>query len=660
MKRIKRDSALSKSKDIIQSNIDDLKSLFPEIVSEDKINFESLKKILGENVNQGEESYKLDWVGKSDAERETSSLTTGTLRPDLNQSLNWNATQNLYIEGDNLEVLKILQKSYTKKIKMIYIDPPYNTGKDFVYRDNYKDNLKNYQKFTNQLDGKGNKITTNIESDGRYHTNWLNMMYPRLQLARNLLKSNGVIFISIDDNEVHNLRKICDMIFGDSNLIANMVWQQGRKSMSSTIAVNHEYCLIYAKNREIVLKENSNNEYWKKKKTGLDKIFNEYKRLSIKNKNNFEKSTFEIRQFYKSLDSNDPSKKHKHYKFVDQKGVYFASDISQGTGKGGKFDIIHPKTKLTCKLPNGGWRFSENSLKDLLNNDMIHFGKDESVVPCLKRYLHNVMHEVPQSVFYKDSRGASKRLDKLFDNVKVFEHPKDEEILKEFISFVTSSDSSDDIILDFFSGSASTAHAVMQLNLENGYNLSHIQVQLPEKIDKKSEAYKAGYKTISDIGKERIRRAANKIKKEYPNQSKDMDLGFKVFRLNSSNLKAWDGNPEKLKESLFDSIETIKSDRSQEDVVYELLLKSGFDLNTPIQVRTIEEKNVFNIGLGSLFICLEDNIPSKIAEGIGEWSKEHKSENIQVIFKDSGFNDVDKVNSSETLKKFGITEINSI
>jgi adenine-specific DNA-methyltransferase len=648
--KITSEDGLSQSKNLIQENIEQLKKLFPEIVSEGKIDFKSLQQVLGEEIEEEEEFYRFTWAGKSQSRREAHKPSTGTLRPCKEESLDWDTTQNLYIEGDNLEVLKLLQKSYSGKIKMIYIDPPYNTGKDFVYKDNYKDNLKNYQEVTGQVDSEGNKISTNTDSDGRYHSNWLNMMYPRLRLARNLLKDDGVILVSIDDNEIENLKKILSEVFGESNFISQFIWRGGRRNAAKLISTSHEYMICYTKNIKYVHESGVN---WKEKKRGIENIYSRVNTLLKECNNDFEKASKEIQNWYKSLKDDDPSKDHSHYCWIDKRGLYFASDISRGGGGGPKWEIKNPETGEVVKTPKRGWAYNslENLIKDV-EKGIIHFNGDS--VPCKKRYLIDNEEQLVETVFYRDRRGASKRLDELFGE-KVFDFPKDEIVLQEKIR---SFSSSNEIVLDFFSGSGSTADAVLKCNFENELNNRFILVQLPEKIE--NPLIDKSFKTISDIGKERIKRVSRKIKDENPDKSQKLDLGFKVFKLDSSNIKSWDGNPENLESSLFDSVSNIKSDRTEEDVLYEILLKYGLDLTLPIEERSIHGKKVFNVGMGSLFICLGDEITSKVAEGIGEWKEECEPEVCRVIFKDNGFTDVEKTNSVQILKRFGINEIRSI
>ncbi len=612
---------LSHSKDIIQENIDQLKKLFPEIVTEGKIDFKSLQQVLGEEIEDEEEFYRFTWAGKSQARGEAHKPSTGTLRPSKEESIDWDTTQNLYIEGDNLEVLKLLQKSYAGKIKMIYIDPPYNTGKDFIYKDNYKDNLKNYQKFTGQIDSEGNKLSTNSDSDGRYHSNWLNMMYPRLRLSRNLLKDEGVIFVSIDDNEVDNLKKLMNEIFGEINFVTEIIWEKkfSPQNDAKYFSLNHEQILCYAKHKP-----------------------------------SFERNLLPMTETQKS-----------RYKNIDNdpRGPWTSGDltVSRYTEKD-IYDVITPSGKIIRPTTGRSWRTSKEKMEELIKDNRVWFGELGDNTPRLKRFLSEIQQGiVPISIFYNKDVGhtqsATQELIKIFNGKKYFDYPKPTSLILKLLQI---SVNDRDIILDFFSGSNTTAQAVIEFNIEKKYNCRYISVQLPENTDEKSEAFQNGYKTISGLGKERIRRVSIKIKEENPEESKEMDLGFKVFQLDSSNIKSWDGSPNKLKSSLFDSVNNIKSDRSEEDVLYEILLKYGLDLSSPTDEKDIHGKKVFNVGAGSLFICLGDKITSEVAKGIGEWKEECDPEFCRVIFKDNGFTDVEKTNSAQILKRFGVNEIRSI
>lgn len=445
----------SSSPDLTQHNIDKLKELFPEIVTEDKVDFDMLKTILGEEVDNRNERYKFEWHGKKDSLLGAQQPSKGTLRPDKEASKNFDTTENLYIEGDNLEVLKLLQKSYNGKVKMIYIDPPYNTGNDFVYKDNFQDNVQNYLEQTGQLDGEGNKISTNTETSGRKHTNWLNMMYPRLKLARNLLTEDGAIFISIDQNEIDNLTKVCKELYGEQNYIGEFIWSGGRKNDSKYISISHEYVLVFVKNKEYLTESKI---LWRQRKEGLDDIYQKAEEFYKKHKNNLSDMSSSLKNWYKSLSDNHPSKQHKHYSFIDDKGVFYTDNISWPGGGGPVYNVLHPITKKPVKIPSRGWLFNEERMKEMVEKDLVYFGEDETKVPTFKRYLKDTEFQVPYSVMYQDSRGAMKRLRELMGG-KIFDFPKDEEILLKLIETIPSDDS---IILDFFSGSASTAHATMK------------------------------------------------------------------------------------------------------------------------------------------------------------------------------------------------------
>lgn len=623
------------SLDVIGSNIEKIQLLFPNCVTERlgkdgkpelAIDFEKLQaELSNEIIGEGEERYQFTWPDKRAANRLANTPTTMTLRPCREESVDFDHTQNLYIEGDNLDVLKALRETYLGKVKMIYIDPPYNTGNDFVYNDDFAQSRDEFEETSGLFDEEGNQtidpMQRNTESNGRFHTDWLNMIYPRLKVARDLLSDDGVIFISIDDNEVENLRKICDEIFGKENLVANLIWEQGRKSMAAQVAVNHEYCLIYCKNRRYNIEYDNHfaNENWKTRKEGLEKIYTEVDRLVKSYGSDIEKIEKGLTAFYKGLSDSDPAKSQSHYKKYDPcLGIYHPDNISQGTGKGGRFPIIHPVTGLPCKCPSGGWRFAESKLPELLRENRIAFGPDETTVPCLKRFLKETENEVFASVFYKDGRGASKRLDRLMD-AHIFDYPKDEEVIKTFISLVTSYVDSDSLILDFFSGSATTAHAVMQLNAEDGGNRKFIMVQLPEKTDETSEAYKAGYKNICEIGKERIRRAGQKIKEE--NKDKEgiekLDIGFRVLKLDSSNMEEVYYTPHDFDvHSLFN--ENVKADRTGEDLLFQVLLDLGIELSAKIETRQIAGKTVHLVDDNYLVACFDRDVTETAIKEIAE------------------------------------------
>lgn len=598
-----------KSLDLVKTNIEALKQLFPEVVTEGKIDFEKLKLVLGEEIEKRNERYEFTWYGKTQAMKLAQTPSTGTLRPDKESSKNWDTTENLYIEGDNLEVLKLLQKSYFGKIKMIYIDPPYNTGKDFVYKDDFHDNIKNYKEMTQQT------TKANTETNGRFHTDWLNMMYPRLKLARNLLTEDGIIFISIDENEVHNLRKICDEIFGEGNFIADFIWKKrtGANDSTNFVSIDHETVLCYGKSQESKL-------------NGVEKSFENYKNPD-----------------------NDP------------RGPWTSGDLTCNKTATERpnlyYPITDPSTGITYECnPNRVWAYEKTRMEKLILEGRIIFPTNKDGRPMYKRFQSEVKStRKPFSSIINTELNAqvTKELRELLGG-QFFDFPKSVDLISQLIS---QGCEQNDIILDFFSGSATTAHAVMQLNAEDGGNRKFIMVQLPEPIDEKSEAYKAGYKNICEIGKERIRRAGEKIVQE--TGKTNLDIGFKVFKLDSSNVKTWDPDLENLEQTLFDLQDNIKEDRTKEDLLYEILLKIGLPLTTPIEEIDYNGKTIYNVGFGSVLLCLEDEIDLDIVNEMMKHQSEHMTP--KVIFKESGFiNDSVKTNAIQTLKKNGITDVRSV
>jgi len=602
-----------KSMDLVQTNIEALKKLFPEVVTEGKIDFEKLKLVLGEEIEKRNERYEFTWHGKTQTMKLAQTPSTGTLRPDKQSSKNWDTTENLYIEGDNLEVLKLLQKSYFGKIKMIYIDPPYNTGKDFVYKDDFRDNIKNYKEMTQQT------TKANTETNGRYHTDWLNMMYPRLKLARNLLREDGVIFISIDDTEVGNLRKVCDEIFGEQNFLGVLIWKSRQivDSRNKTgLSNDHEYVVVFCKNIE---------------------------QFSLKGK------LIDISKY--SNPDNDP------------RGPWMSNSILGLANSSQRpnlhYPIFEPKTGRKFEPPeDSGWRYSKETMQQKIDEGRIIFPIKDDGRPREKKYLSELGSRFTGfSSVLTDEVGftlnGSREVREIFGG-KYFDFPKPVSLVK---SILEQSSEKNSIILDFFSGSATTAHAVMQLNAEDGGNRKFIMVQLPEPTDENSEAYKAGYKNICEIGKERIRRAGEKIVQE--TGKTDLDIGFKVFTLDSSNMKAWDPDFENLEQDLFNYKDNMKEDRTREDLLYEILLKIGLPLTIPIEEIDYRGKTIYNVGFGAVLLCLEDDIDLDIVHEMMKHQSEHLSP--KVIFKESGFiNDSVKINAIQTLKKNGINDVRSV
>ena len=617
-------------------NIEKLKGLFPNAVSEGKIDFEMLRTLLGDEVDTSKEKYQFTWGGKSESIKLAQSPSSATLRPCKEKSKDWDKTENLYVEGDNLEVLKQLQKTYFNKIKMIYIDPPYNTGNDFVYKDDFVDSLESYKEQTKQVQA------SNPDTSGRYHSDWLTLMYPRLILARNLLKDEGVIFISIDDNEQHNLRKICDEIFGEANFMACVVVENDARVRSyDSLATTHEYLLMYKKS----------DKYQANTLTDPEKSFKYYD-----DEGGFD--LYELRN--RNSDFNIDNRPNLYYPFwvnpnnCDENGLY---EISLEEKDG--WIEFYPQESQGIKTV---WRWGKDKSSQNLNK--VIFGRKATggwqVVKKYREATYSLKSVWQGSEFLSD-RGT---LDfkKLFDNKRVFGFPKALELIKQCMRLCTSEG---DIVLDFFSGSATTAHAVMQLNMEENKHRPFIMVQLPETTDEKSEAYKYGYSNICEIGEERIRRAGSELENTWKSQQNEkgllangeeftVDTGFKVFALDSTNINPWDNMNEYDEGSLFDTATVFKLDRSKEDVLYEIMLKYGV-FDQPTTEVEVNGKTIYRVGQRHMIVCLEDKIDEKDIVEIC------KLEPKVVVFKEDGFKDDNaKINAEYNLKKAGVEDVKAI
>ena len=623
------------STDLLAENIAKLKELFPEVFAEGKIDFDALKQLLGEYVDDANERYSFTWNGKAQARRIAQTPSMGTLRPCPDESVNWDTTRNLFLEGDNLEVLKLLQKSYYKKIKMIYIDPPYNTGKEFIYPDNFRDSIKNYMELTGQTDGEGRKLSTNPETSGRYHTDWLNMMYPRLKLARNLLRDDGVIFISIDDHEVDNLRKLCNEIFGEENFVATIVWHKMDSPKNSAVhfSEDHDYVVLYARAAEA----------WRP--------------------NPLQRSEQMVAR-YRNPD-NDP------------RGAWLLSDLAaRNFYAQGRYPITTPSGKVIPGPPAGSyWRVNRSRFDGLDKDKRIWWGPDGNNRPGIKRFLSEVREGVVPQTYWPwrevgSTRNAKQQLSEVMDagsGEDLFITPKPTALVARMLEIATTPDS---LVLDFFAGSASTAHAVFERNAKDSGCRRFILVQLPEPTGRED------YSTIADIGKERIRRVIKKIQTEQAQDAKQaalpgmdekpkvLDLGFKVFKLDSSNIKTWDPDFNQLEHSLLSATEVIKPERTEADVLYEILLKYGLDLTLPLEKRELDGKTAHIIGGGSLVICLAQNMTLAVVEKIAALKDEFKPETppgMRVVFKDAGFaNDELKTNAVQILKQRGIEDVRAV
>lgn len=629
---------------IVNDNLKALEQLFPSAVKDGQLDIKALKEELGDFEEVTTEKYELNWAGKQNAKKIVQQgIGNKTLKFVEKDSKNADTTENIYIEGDNLEVLKLLRQNYYNSIKMIYIDPPYNTGNDFVYNDTFKMDKEESDKAEGIISENNEKLQKNQKSTNRYHANWLNMMYPRLKLARDLLTDDGVIFISIDDNEQANLKRLCDEIFGEENFISNLVWASGRKNDSKYISNSHEYMLCFVKNIENL---KLNSTIWREKKKGLEEIYSFYNELKKTYKTNYKKMTEELKKWYKNLPESHSSKSHSHYLLIDEKGIFFADNISWPGGGGPKYDVLHPITQKPVKIPSRGWVYATRErMEEMIKMGKVYFGEDENTVPCLKAYLSDREYTTPYSVFYKDGRASTKRLRNLMEK-SVFQNPKDEEIIKNIMEFINFD--KNDTILDFFSGSATTAHAVMQLNSEDNGNRKYIMVQLPETTDEKSEAFKAGYKNIAEIGKERIRRAGEKIKQEIEEYNSNLklgeepkkvpDIGFKVFKVDDTNIKWYDmENFNEESQYSFDDPDSLDFvlGSNDIDIVYEIMLRQNdIRLSERLEVLTdIGNRTYFYAS--TYLICLETEITEEMVEKLASLDPLP----IKFVFRDSAFKD---------------------
>lgn len=606
------------SPDLTEDNIAKIAALFPNCISESRdeqgrlkqvVDFDLLRQELSDVIVEGEqERYRLDWVGKKEAILAANAPIAKTLRPSREESVNFDFTENLFIEGDNLDALKLLQENYLGKVKMIYIDPPYNTGKDFIYNDDFSESSAEFFARSQQFDGEGNRLIANTESNGRFHSDWLSMMYSRLKLARNLLADDGVIFISCDDNEQANLKRLCDEVLGSHNFIANIIWEKvhTRKNSSKYFSTSHEIIIGYAKNKlewdRILLPREGENIY--------------------KNPDNHPKGPWKL----------DPITAHNKY----------SAD----------YKITKPNGVVLSRPQGRYWSFSEETLKKKIENNEIVWGEGDSY-PMVKRFLSETQDGlVPTTIFNRVFAGntstSKKELDSLLENQGLFDYAKPTLLLKRLMQI---SCREGDLVLDFFAGSGTTAHAVMQLNAEDGGNRRFIMVQLPEATDEKSEAFKAGYPTIAEISKERIRRAASKIRTDFADKlPEDWDGGFRVLKVDSTNMKEVYYRPDEVSQSdLLDMVSHIKEDRSGEDLLFQVMLDWGLPLSLPIQERDVDGKKVYFVGekssLGyALAACFDElneaviqavaaEIPQKFVSVEYAISKDADKTNIKEWFK---------------------------
>lgn len=639
MKPLTANDPETKSLDLIADNVAKLKALFPELLTEGKdgaaVNLDVLKQLVGDKtVTDAEEKYGLNWHGKRKARQLALKPSTGTLRPCPEDSVDWDTTRNLMIEGDNLEVLKLLQKSYAGKVKLIYIDPPYNTGKDFVYPDNFQDNIKNYLELTGQTGEGGKKLSSNTEASGRFHTDWLNMMYPRVKLAKNLLNNDGLLMISTDETEADNIRNLCDEIFGPENFVERIVWKNkfGSGALTKGFANVHEYILVYSREpiKEIAAPLND-----------------------------------EQRAAYNQRDEK-----------IASRGGYLTQPLAT-TSKDDRPNLIYPIVHEGKQIwPDKQWIWAKDRLEAAYRNNEIVINESAGKISVrAKQYLRDE-HGIerlgkPLSLMNGPfNQEGTKEIASLFGE-KVFNFPKPTALLRYFVSFVVNSDKSGEgIYMDFFAGSGSFGHSILQQNALDHGARTFILIQLPEPLDDTNSEQKIAAvfcdklgksRTIAELTKERLRRAAKKIKEQNPLFAGD--LGFRVFKLDSTNIREWDPNRENLAASLEASVEHLKTDRTEQDILFELLLKLGLDLCVPIETKKIAKHEVHSIGAGTLLVCLSASIPQPAVEplalGLVAWHKELKpAGETTVVFRDSAFaDDVAKTNLAAILQQHGLETI---
>ena len=620
----------------VRENLKGLKSMFPEAFSEDRIDFEILRQVLSGDLDESEERFGLNWYGKSRARQLAMAPSTGTLRPCIGHDVDQKTTQNLLIEGDNLEVLKIMQKSYSRKVKLIYIDPPYNTGKDFIYPDDYQDNLANYLRVTGQVDGENRTLSSNTETSGRFHTDWLNMIFPRLKLARNFLSDDGIIVVSISDSEVHNLRSCLEEIFGVENFLGCVLWNS-TKSVTNTalISVSHTYNLIYARNRDYFVSNRSH---------------------------------FRLPEYGEGFTNPDD----------DPRGPWKADPFEVGGERPNQmYPITNPRTGKTY-LPKRGnsWKNELKIFEQLMAEDRIVFGVSGEAGPQRKRFQEEAEQRGRVAKTWWDDVDTTTNATKALNNLMgadVFNNPKPTSLIQRFIQLGTHDPTNSPIVMDFFAGSGSTAEAVIHQNILDGGNRRFILIQLPEPINPSESSQKIAAEylneigrplTISELTKERLRRVAQTLKAE--NSKLPGDVDFSVFKLDSSNFRTWEPEYTDLENSLLANIEHLKPDRNEQDILYELVLKLGLDLSVSIDLRSFAGKSVYSVGKGVLLACLAEEIDRKEVEsltnGITEWYEElSPTLDTTVVFRDGAFtDDVAKLNVAAILQQSGIQNIRSI
>ncbi|MEV8353591.1 site-specific DNA-methyltransferase [Streptomyces niveus] len=645
-----------------KSNIDLLARLFPDAVVDGTVDVDVLRDLLGDDaVPNTAEAFGLRWPGMAEARRLSTLPATGTLLPKPDESVDWDTTRNLVIEGDNLEVLRLLRRGYTNKVDVIYIDPPYNTGNDFVYDDKRTTSQAEHETAAGQRDdqgvlqvGEGSDRAQDRKAGASLHTKWLSMMYPRLLVAHHLLKEIGVIIVAIDDTEHARLKLLMDRVFGAENFIANITWQGGRKNDSRYVSVGHDYMLIYAKNEGSL---RANGVRWREERPADEAIREAAKTAWANSDNDSEKATALMKAWISSLPEGHLAKENnRFYEFEPDGRVFRKNNISWPGGGGPRYDVIHPATGLPVKVPSRGWIYSNpERMQQDIDAGLIVWGKDHTEYINRKTYLDSGEGVVPTSVFEKKRTSASKSLDALL-GAEVFDFPKDANVLSRWISLVTQN-SNNALVLDYFAGSGSTGHAVMDLNAADGGDRRYILVQLDESVDKD------GYTTIADITRERLRRAGKQIDSKLTLDATDIDTGFRSYRLASSNVKAWDGTADQL--DLLEAVDNLVTGRTTDDLLVETMLRLGVDLTTPLETREVAGSTLYNLA-GTLFAYFGTDITveraNEVAKALVAWRDEDPGDaDTTVVVRDTGFVDsAAKLNFAAALEQAGFTTLRSI
>ena len=646
------------SENLVNARLHRLKELMPEVFTEGGIDFDKLRLELGGEVDEGQERYAFTWPGKADAIRQSQAVSTATLRPCPEKSRGRDGedgsfdSDNIYIEGDNLEVLKLLQRGYHGKVKMIYIDPPYNTGGDFVYKDSFGQTIADYREQAG-LTGQSNS-----KSDGRFHANWCSMIYPRLKLARELLKPDGILVASIDENERTNLQSLLNEVFGEQNFAGEIVWKNSSKNDQAYISMQHEYVLIYVKDK------GSNPGNWTERKEGLEDIYAAFEGFHAKYGNDWKAIHKAALDWYKQFPPSSPVYRSKHYSWMDERGVYFPDNISGPNDGQYVYDVIHPITGKKCKQPGRGWFCPQNEMERRIQEGLIHFGDDETTVPNLKTYLKNTERQSLTSLIYRDGRVASKKLAKLFGGEKVFSNPKDDEVLQRLMSAFELA--SGDIVLDFFSGSGTIGEAVVRHNIAQGKNVHWLLVQLPENLEDNYRTAKGANKKITknaidylknrnlkpvltDLAEERLRLMGNEVKSESADASRQLmfdeepkrlpDIGFRVFALDDSGIER--PEPGQL------VLNVVKSDRTELDIVFEMMLKWGLELTLPVEKSDAAGYPIWSVACDELVCCMSRGLTIEALEAIADM------EPRRVLILDSVIDDTLKLNAVQIFKHAG-------